>query len=167
MADLKERVIANYARSIPRDLAPEYSATELYTSGRAEYENAILSRLSAKFLEYGVTLDDFTLRDVNFEDAYESAIEAQQIARERIETENYNAQAAVFEAQKVIEQAKGEAERTRIQAQADADALRIKAEAIRNNPQMLQLEFIQALKTANWMMIPWEQVQGFLPLPTP
>ncbi|MGL5280261.1 MAG: SPFH domain-containing protein [Plesiomonas shigelloides] len=46
------------------------------------------------------------------------------------------------EAQKQIEQAKGEAESVRLKAIAAADAIKIKAEALRANPEVLQLEAI-------------------------
>lgn len=46
------------------------------------------------------------------------------------------------EAQKQIEQAKGDAESVRLKAIAAADAIKIKAEALRANPEVLQLEAI-------------------------
>ena len=166
--DLKERIIANYARSIPRDIAPQFTATDLYTTGRTRFEQLVKEQLRVKFAEFGVTLDDFTLRDINFSEAYEGAIESQQIAKENIETEKYNSEAAIYTAQSAIEKAKGAAEAVKIAAEAEAYALKMKAEAIKNDPALLQLEFIQALKTAQWMMVPWDQVQGLLPLaPTP
>lgn len=172
---LVNRVIAIYARSVPRDLGPQFTAEELYGTGRAEYEQLIEDELRKIYADYDVELDRFVLRDINFSPEYEASIEAQQIARERIETEGFNALAAVEtangvaatakgEADAEIERAKGYAEALRIKSAADAEAIRLKGEALRINPQVLNLEFIQALPSSNWMMIPWDQVAPYMPV---
>jgi regulator of protease activity HflC (stomatin/prohibitin superfamily) len=66
-------------------------------------------------------------------------LRASQIALQR-ETEIQEAKAA---AQKLIEAARGEAESVRLKAIAEADALNIRGEALRKNPEILQLESIQ------------------------
>lgn len=173
--DLVSRVIGNYARSVPRDLGPQFTAEQLYGVGRTDYEKIISEELALIYADYGVVLDRFVLRDINFDPDYETAIEAQQIARERIETEGYNADAAVNTARGVAAAAKGQAdaeiqlaigyaESVRIRAAADAEAMELRGEALQNNPQILNLEFIEALESANWMMVPWDEIQGYLPV---
>lgn len=175
MRSLVTRVVANFSRSLPRDLGANYSASSLYTSGRVNYGNDIEEALKPLFAQYGVTLDQFELRDINFDEAYETAIENQQIARENIETAQFNAEQAIYDANRVaelargdadaaIENARGEAESTRINAAAEADAIALRGEALEQYPAVLQLNFIEALNSANWMLIPWEQIQPFLPL---
>lgn len=175
MRSLVTRVVANFSRSLPRDLGAHYSASSLYTAGRVDYGNEIENELRPLFAQYGVTLDQFELRDINFDDAYETAIENQQIARENIETAQFQAEQAVFDANRTaelargdadaaIEHARGEAESTRINAAAEADAIALRGEALEQYPTVLQLNFIEALNSANWMLIPWEQIQPFLPL---
>ncbi|OVZ93070.1 serine protease [Yersinia kristensenii] len=46
------------------------------------------------------------------------------------------------EAQKAIEQARGEAQSTLLRAQAESDAIKLRGEALRSNPEVLQLEAI-------------------------
>lgn len=175
MRSLVTRIVANFSRSIPRDLSAKYSASTLYGIGRVDYGNEIESLLRPLFVEYGVTLDEFELRDINFDDDYEIAIEQQQIARENIETEQFKAQQAVYTAEQTvaiakgdadaaIQKARGEAEALRVNAAAQADAIRLTGEALAENPLVLQLNFIEALETANWVMVPWDSVQGLLPL---
>jgi regulator of protease activity HflC (stomatin/prohibitin superfamily) len=172
---LVSRVIANYARSVPRSLSPQFTAEQLYGAGRVDYELQISEELSTLFSEAGVTLNSFNLRDINFSEEYETAIENQQIARERIETEGYNADAAVNtarattalatgEANAEIERARGEAESIRVIAAAEAEAINIRGEALDAYPSILSLEFIESLDTANWMMVPWDDMQGYLPI---
>lgn len=166
MEEVVRRVIANYSRSVPRSLAPSYTATELYGAGRNEYSVEIFDSLAQHFDENGVELISFEIRDINFDPSYEQTIEDQQIARERIEKAQFEAQSAVFEAQRVAELAKGEAQATIERARGEAEAIRVRGEALRENPSVLQLEFVQQLSSSQWMMVPWDQVQGLLPLQT-
>lgn len=46
------------------------------------------------------------------------------------------------EAQKAIELARGEAESNRIRAEAEANAITLRGQALRSNPEVLQLEAI-------------------------
>lgn len=172
------RVVANFGRSVPRSLAPNYTATQLYGIGRNDFSDEILENLAISFAENGVELVSFEIRDINFDPNYEQTIEDQQIARERIEKAQFEAQSAVFEAQRIaelakgdaqatIERARGDAESQKIRASAEAEAIRLRGEALRDNPTVLQLEFVQQLGTSEWMMVPWEQVQGLLPLQPP
>lgn len=175
MKDLVERVIAFHGRSVPRNLAAEYTAEGLYAVDRAKFEAACKAELSVIFAEYGVVLDEFALRDVNFSKLYEDSIEAQQIARENIETEAYNADAAVNTAKQTEELAKGTAaaallqanaaaEATKLQADADAYAIEAKGLALRSNPEVMNLLFFDALKEAEWMMVPWDSLEGYMPV---
>ncbi len=175
MRSLVTRIVANFSRSIPRDLSAKYSASTLYGIGRVDYGNEIEDLLIPLFSEYGVTLDEFELRDINFDEDYEVAIEQQQIARENIETAQFQAQQAEYEADRTavlargeadaeIQRARGDAEALRINAAAQADAINLTGAALEQNPLVLQLNFIESLESANWMLVPWEQIQPFLPL---
>lgn len=175
MTEVNTRVVANFGRSVPRDIAPQFTAESLYGIGRIEYERIVREELVGIFLIRGVTLDSFELRDVNFKEDYEKTINDQQIAREKIQTAQFEADAAVYKAQEnvalakgqaeaTIERAKGDAESLLINARAEAESIALRGLALRDNPVVLKLEFIQNLATANWMMIPWEDMQAFLPL---
>ena len=71
-------------------------------------------------------------------DSINAKIEATQRALLR---ENEIAQSKA-EAQKLIESARGKAESIKIEAQAQADAIALKAKALRDNPEVVQLEAI-------------------------
>lgn len=71
-------------------------------------------------------------------DSINAKIEATQRALLR---ENEIAQSKA-EAQKLIEAARGKAESIKIEAQAEADAIALKAKALRDNPEVVQLEAI-------------------------
>jgi regulator of protease activity HflC (stomatin/prohibitin superfamily) len=71
-------------------------------------------------------------------DSINAKIEANQKAA-RVENEVAQSKA---EAQKAIELARGEAESNRIRAEAEANAITLRGQALRSNPEVLQLEAI-------------------------
>jgi len=175
MVDVKERVVANFTRSMIRNIVPNYEALNLYTSGRVLLEAELRDALTLKFAERGVTLDGFQLRSITFDADYAQVLESKQVALENVHVKEYEAQQAVYEAQRtaelakgeanaVIERARGEAEANILTAQAEATAISLKGAALRDNPEILQFEFIQNLATAQWLMLPSEGITPFLPL---
>lgn len=173
--DLVKRVIAAYARSVPRDLAAGFTAEQLYGTGRSNYEEDIQDELLIIYADYGVTLDRFVLREIIFNEEYQDAIEAQQIARENIQTQAYHADAAVNTAKKAeaeaegeanaeIQRARGDAESTRVISDADAYAILTRGEALQQFPEILALEFYEALETINWMILPSGQFDYLFPI---
>lgn len=175
MEQVAERVVKFHSRSVVRLAMQEYSAGQLYTGDVFEVQQAIHGRLETLFLLSGVTLDDFVLRKIDFDVDYIQAIENQQIARENIETAQFEAQSAEFEADRAavlargqadaaIETARGSAQAQIVNAGAEAESIRLRGQALREFPEVLQLEFIQQLDTAKWLMIPSDGLVPFLPL---
>jgi len=177
--DLVMRVVNNFSRSVPRDLAPLYTATQLYGIDRNIFEKDIRDTLLPLFKAACVSLDEFILRDINFDPAYENIMEQKQIQMEGITVQKYiadqaveNARATVTnakaQADAAIEAARGQAETTKLMAIAEAEAMRVKGQALKDFPEMIQLKFFDTLSTSNWSLIPWSSIQGYLPItPTP
>lgn len=174
-SDLVIRVVNNFSRSVPRDLAPAYAATQLYGIDRNKYEADIREHLEPLFTANCVALDEFILRDINFDPEYEAAMEQKQIQFENITVQKHiadqaveNARATVTNAQAQadaqIETARGQAETTRLMAIAEAEAMRVKGQALQDYPEMMSLKFFDALSTSNWSLVPWETIQGYLPI---
>jgi regulator of protease activity HflC (stomatin/prohibitin superfamily) len=173
--EVKTRVVANYTRSIVRNIVPSYEAIDLYTSGRVDFEHEVRDALRAQFAEYGVTLDEFSLRSITFDVDYTQVLEDKQVALERVKVKEYEAEQAEFEANRVaelargdadaaIEKARGDAEAQVLAAKAEAEAIELRGEALEKHPEVLQLNFIKELATANWLMLPSDGIQQFLPL---
>jgi len=122
-----------------------------------------------------VVLDEFILRDINFDPEYEATMEQKQIQMENVTVQKYVADQAVENARAIvtnaeaqadaqIETARGQAETTRLMAIAEAEAMRVKGQALQDYPEMMSLKFFDALSTANWSLIPCDSVQGYLPI---
>ncbi|NLT43475.1 MAG: hypothetical protein GXX93_12425, partial [Anaerolineae bacterium] len=83
----------------------------------------------------GLSLDAFGIREIAFSDDYVRAVEEKQIEQERVITEQNRARQAEFIKQAVVTEAEGEAE-----------AIRLRALALAENPDIIQLEFVNAIR---------------------
>lgn len=176
MPEVIERVVKFYSRSVVRLTMQEYQADQLYTGDVFEVQSEIEQQLNDLFEENHVVLNAFVLRKIDFDPDYVQTIEAQQIAKEKIETAQYDAKAAIFTAQQtvelskgtagaVVEKAKGDAQAVIINAEAEAKAIALRGQALEKYPQILQLNFIEMLQYAQFMFFPSDTITPFFPLP--
>jgi regulator of protease activity HflC (stomatin/prohibitin superfamily) len=116
----------------------------LIGQGRGEFMNGTIECIQERLVEEGFVLNDFQLTS-DFEmpqgirTRIEEQIQAQQAA---IAAENTVAQIEA-EARQRIARAEGEAQARRLQSIAEAEAIDIQGQAIRRNPEILQLQFIE------------------------
>ena len=167
MDQVNERVVKFHARSITRQQVQKFGATQLYSGDLDVVSRQIGDLVRPRLEEAGVMLEYFELKRPRFNPAYEEAIEAQQIAREQIETRANEAAAAEQEALRVANLAEGDAQAERIRAAGEAEAIRLRGEAVRLNPEIISLNYIDALRTINWAILDGSSVTPFLNLQPP
>lgn len=124
--------------------ASKMDINELTTGGKTVLLDEVLKELRQKLDPVGIRVIKLSwISDLQYprqvKDSINDKIEATQRALLR---ENEVAQSKA-EAQKRIEEARGIAESTRLRAQAEADAIAIKAKALRDNPDIIQLNAIE------------------------
>lgn len=155
--DVVEKVVKFHSRILCRQIPRNYKASDLYTGDVTAVEMDILEQLRPLFETKGLFLDSFGIREIGFSPDYVQAIEQKQIEKERVTTEQYKAEQAEKRKQAAITEAEGEAE-----------AIRIKGEALKDSPDMVQLEFVRSLRDPDSkvkvMVIPGEAVLPFLNL---
>jgi regulator of protease activity HflC (stomatin/prohibitin superfamily) len=176
--EVVENVVKAYSRNLARLWAQSYTAEDLYSGeGIFEYELGVKDAMEQEFEKYGVTLDDFLVRKVEFDEDYIRAIEQQQIAQEAIQTAQYDSEAAEFEKERQIRLAEAEAERTKLLAGADAERQRLLADAeaysiqvrgavLQEFPEVVQWEFVRNLQSVQWGILPSEGLTPLIPLPS-
>ena len=155
---INERVVKFHTRTISRQVANTKRADELYLGNLAPISAEMLEAIRPRFTEAGLILEFFELKRPNFSDEYEQAIEARQIAAVLIEQRRQEALVAEQEADRVRNLARGEADAALIRAEGEAQALSARGQAVRENPEILDLERIRALTTANVVYVPSEAV---------
>lgn len=129
-----QAIAAVDTRAIPREVSGQFDTLTILTN-RGELTNAIEDALKAKWEPLGLTIEQISVQEVRYPESITDAYaNAQQVEVERQQAEN---QQAVAEA---------EAETKRIQAEADANANRILAESLTD--EVLQQQYIEALKSA-------------------
>ncbi len=154
MDQLVEKVVKAEARSLSRNIPKKYTAEQLYSEQVFDVQSEIGDTLDPIFAVNGIILDEFLLRKIDFTEQYFLVLEEKQIAEEKIVVE-----------QNVLEQEKIKKEQAIIQAEAEAEQIRIKGEALREYPQIIQLEFIQKLSpNIQWGLLPETGVIPFLDL---
>ncbi len=156
-AAVVEKVVKFHSRVLCRQIPRKYEASELYTGDVTVVQNEIVQQIRPLFEDKGLELDSLGIREIIFSADYVDAIEQKQIEKEKVTTEEYRAEQAKFRKQATITEAEGEAE-----------AIRVKGEALRENPDMIQLEFVRSLRDpeskVKVIVIPGEGVLPILPL---
>ena len=116
---------------------------ELTQGGKTHLLDGVTKEIRDKLSPIGIRIIKLSwIDDLQYPEQVKESINAKLEATQRaLLRENEVAQSKA-EAQKLIEAAKGEAESVRLRAQAEADAIAIKAKALRDNPNVLQLNAI-------------------------
>jgi regulator of protease activity HflC (stomatin/prohibitin superfamily) len=109
-----------------------YTAENLIAS-RQEAANAIEILIREELAPKGINVISFAIENIDFTDAFESAVEAKQVATQEKQRAQTQQEQQTMEAEQAAKRktiaAQADAEVAQIQADADAYAVRVKAEA--------------------------------------
>lgn len=108
----------------------QYTAEELI-SKRPEVSSKVKEVLNQKLSAYHILLDEINIREFNFSDEYNKAIEAKQVAEQQ-----------ALKSKLDLERIKIEKEQEITKAQAQAEALRLQKQEV--TPELIQLRQIEA-----------------------
>ncbi len=125
-ADIVEKIVKTDTRIHARNIAREFNAADLYTGNISLVQRTIEDALRPIFEENGLILDEFGIRSIAFTDDYINAIEAKQIEKERVITEENIAKQEEFRKKARITRAEGQAEEQRLQRATLTDTLLMK-----------------------------------------
>jgi regulator of protease activity HflC (stomatin/prohibitin superfamily) len=136
MDTAEKRIIRPTVRSELRTEGGNIDVTEIYTGeGQTRLKIAVEKALKGEFEGSGLTLQTVQIRNVHLPQEYAQSIEQKKVRQQKIEEAEYE-----------IQVAEKNKERDIIDAQAEAESIRIKGEALAENPEVLQLRYIEALK---------------------
>jgi regulator of protease activity HflC (stomatin/prohibitin superfamily) len=182
-----DNLIRPQTRGIIRDQVAVFEIEDVYSTRRAELTSLISQELAGILDEGGFILIDFVLRNIAFSAEYAASVEQKQIAEQLAQQAEFvveqrkqeaeqarqlaqgQADAAAIqaegEARAVLIRAQAEAEARLVQAQAEAEALRLLAIAVKENPDVLTLEYIQKLSPNIRIMLLPSDNPLLLPVP--
>jgi regulator of protease activity HflC (stomatin/prohibitin superfamily) len=129
-----DKIIRPESRTVARNVVSGFTVTELYSTKRQAIQADLEQQMSKTFGKYFIALDGVLIRNVSFSEAFASAIEQKQVALQEAERMKY-----------VLQKEEAEKQRKIIEATGEAEAIRRRAEALRQNPQLIQYEYVQKL----------------------
>jgi prohibitin 2 len=121
---------------VPQDFketTAQFTSPEI-TLNRPALRKITVSRLRDELGRYDVRVVDVFVNNVAYSAAYTNAIEAKQVQVQQ-----------ALQAQAKVAQSQAEAQQAIAKAKGDAESIALKGRALRNNPQVLQLESIDKL----------------------
>jgi len=151
-----DELVRPQTRGVIRDAVSQYGVEEVVSSKRSELTSLITSGLTKKLEENGLIMVDFVLRNITFSAEYAYSVEQKQIAEQEalqaqliVERKRQEADQAREEAKGLadatVTKAKGAADARIIEAQAEAQALALIAQILKENPSLLQYQYITKL----------------------
>ena len=143
--DYTNVLIRPKARSAIRDAIANFNAAELISTQRTTLQLQIKEVLTQELADADIELLDVLLRDIRIPEAISQAIEEKQAAEQQVQVEaNRREQSRIAAERRVIE-AQGERDSAIAKAEGEAQALTLRGQAIRENPEIIQLEIAQKL----------------------
>lgn len=142
-------------RTAVRDGIANYNAAALISTLRMDLQRGIEQSLATSLAPDNVRILGVLLRDVRIPTLITNAIEEKQAAEQQVEVEENRRRQAEIAAQRRVIEAEGERDAAIARATGEAEAIRLRAEALRGNPDLIQLEFAQRLApTVQTIMLP-------------
>lgn len=130
-AEFKSRLIDPAIQESVKAATAQFTADELVTQ-REKVRDGIKTLLKEKLEQYGIVVADVNIVDFNFSDSFNRAIE-----------EKVTAEQEALAAKNKLERIKFEADQKVAEAKGKAEAMNLEANALRSNPQVLQLRALE------------------------
>jgi regulator of protease activity HflC (stomatin/prohibitin superfamily) len=142
-------------RSQIRDGISEFNAANLISSERDDLQRLIEQNLAQALARDNVRVLSVLLRDVSIPESITAAIEEKQAAEQQVAVEENRRRQSEIAAQRRVIEATGERDAAVARAEGEAEALRLRGAALRENPEIVQLEVAQRLApTLQTIMLP-------------
>jgi prohibitin 2 len=157
-ADVVEKVVKANTRSEGRNIPKSFKASDLYGPNVYKCQQAIFDKLQPIFAKSGVTLVEFLLRDIGFDENLAQALEQKQIALERQVTAFREVEVKAAEASQAIAAAKGVAQSEIEKARGQAEAIRLINEQLARatfyNEYLVSKGIAEGTTNIQWALVP-------------
>jgi prohibitin 2 len=132
--DYVNKVLRPQVRGIVRMIVSEYPVLDVYSGKRMLIQAEIDKKLGDSLKKNYIICEEVLLRNVQFSQDFQQAIENKQIAQQEAQRMKY-----------VLEKQELEKQRKIIEATGESEALRLKGKALADNPLLIQYEYIKLL----------------------
>ncbi|OHX38911.1 transposase [Vibrio parahaemolyticus] len=136
-----------YLRNMVRDALVEKASTmgieNVYGAGKAELMNEVEESVSNNVADIGIIIEKiYWIGEMRLPQQIVQNINAKIAATQKAQQRKNEVAQSKAEADKKIEEARGTAESIKLKAKAESEAITLRGEALRSNPEVLQLEAV-------------------------
>lgn len=150
--DIMESMIQNQIVAYIKEVTPQFSVMDIYSSKRAEVSNAITAYLNSKLTEeYGINVSSALIIDVQLDEALQAKVQAKEQAKQDAEKAELDKQTALAQAETDKVKAQAEADVEIMKAQAEAEANRLLSQSI--TPELIQMKEAEARLKHGWLTV--------------
>ncbi len=129
-----DKVIRPEVRSVMRNELALHRAIAVFSDEREQIQTNVEQQLSEVFEKNDLILQNVLLRNVRFSDQFQTAIEQKQIAEQVKERERF-----------LVAKAELEKQRTIVLAEGEAKSIELQAQALKETPEVIQLDYVRKL----------------------
>lgn len=163
--DIVESMVQNSIIAYVKEVTPQFSVMDIYSTKRSEVSKAITSYLNEKLAaEYGINVSSALIIDVQLDDTLKGKIQAKEQAKQDAEKAELDKKTVIAKGESAKAQAEADAEVARIKAESAAEKTKIKAAADAEANEMLSKsitpELIQMKEAEARLEHGWVTVQG-------
>lgn len=132
--DYVDKIIRPEVRTVMRNELALHRAIAVFSDEREQIQNSVERSLTDLFASSDIILQNVLLRNVRFSDQFQTAIEQKQIAEQVKERERF-----------LVAKAELEKQRSIILAEGEGKAIELQGEALKENPEVIQLDYVRKL----------------------
>lgn len=160
-----ESMVQNSIVAYVKEVTPQFSVMDIYSTKRAEVSKAITEYLNKKLTdEYGINVSSALIIDVQLDETLQAKIQAKEQAKQDAEKAELDKQTAIAQGEANKAQAEADAAVRKINAEASAEQTRIAAKAQADANKQLNAsiteELIRMKEAEARLKHGWVEVQG-------
>jgi regulator of protease activity HflC (stomatin/prohibitin superfamily) len=163
-------------RGVIRDAVSQFRVEEVYSTRRGDLSTMVNESLQKRMADNGLVLQEFILRNITFSPEYAASVEQKQIAEQLAQQAKFTVeqrrqeaeqarQVAQGQADAAVIAAKGQAESRLINAEAEAKALELISKVLKENPDLLNYQYITKISPNVQVMLLPNNSPFLLPFP--
>lgn len=149
---LVENMVQNSIIAYIKEVTPQFTVMEIYSTKRAEVGQAITEYLNGKLNEeYGINIVSALIIDVQLDETLMQKIQAKEQAKQDAEKAELDKQTAMAQAETDKVKAQADADIKLIKAKAEAEANKLKSESITD--ELIKMKEAEARLKHGWVEI--------------